>query len=197
MKCPSSSSSLCLYLQQVRSVDRDDSFIFFLWCCLSTCDSRLPLSGAVQLIYAQLGASVTLDPPAVADSEKPYFTWYFGEIAIAWRNPFRPLPTKGNHFVSIVTRSHKQLNIVKLKSNNFKNLILNMNIQATFTSCRADASFSMSDAKLVIRSVGKEHFGTFACTVQGKDTKVTYRILQLTGKNREKEKCHNHYKYFA
>lgn len=65
-------------------------------CCHPTFDSRLPLSGAVELRYAQLGSSVTLDPPVVDGSNQRYFTWAFKGQEVAWCNPFGSLPTKGN-----------------------------------------------------------------------------------------------------
>lgn len=96
---------------------RDDSFISFIWCCLPTCDSsHLSLSGAVKLKYAQLGGSVTLDPPDVRNPGQRYFTWYFRGAEIAWCNPYGPLPTNGNHLVSIVATGNKQLSNVKWTS---------------------------------------------------------------------------------
>lgn len=54
----------------------------------------------------------------------------------------------------------------------------------------------MSGAKLVITNVSKVHFETFVCTVQSTNIRITYRIVGLHGKNPDKEKCHNNYKYF-
>lgn len=74
--------------------------------------TAVSLSGDV-LKYAQLGGSVTLDPPSVTGEGHQYYTWYFGSSEIASYNSFGGSSTKGKHFVSYAASSHKQLDIVK------------------------------------------------------------------------------------
>ncbi|XP_076593485.1 CD4-1 molecule [Chaetodon auriga] len=46
----------------------------------------LSTRGAEEVIYAQLGATVFLKAPEVANSHNYYLYWYFGGAEIAWRN---------------------------------------------------------------------------------------------------------------
>lgn len=76
-----------------------------------------------------------------------------------------------------------------------EDLISNMNIHPSFIFCPADTNFLMSKENLTIKNVSKVNFGTFDCRVLD-NARITYRILQLHGKNTVKVKCHNDYQCF-
>lgn len=42
--------------------------------------------GAEEVMYAQVGQTVTLNPPEDFKSQKYYLNWYFGDREIAWAN---------------------------------------------------------------------------------------------------------------
>lgn len=48
--------------------------------------SPLPPPGADQIIYAQVGAAVTLNPPEGFKSHNYYLQWTFGNHELAWSN---------------------------------------------------------------------------------------------------------------
>ncbi|XP_074539377.1 CD4-1 molecule [Halichoeres trimaculatus] len=111
------------------------------------CNVLLTLSGAEDLVYAQVGDKVTLESPKV-NLDQHYLHWYFGDTnrqQIAWRNPLG-----GRGFVD------KPEATAKLWAN-----------------------LSWSGNSLVIKHIMQEHFGTFACEVDG-NIKATYKVLKLT-----------------
>lgn len=61
--------------------------------------------GAVEVIYKQVGETVTLDPPTGFESHKFYLTWSFEGFELGWRNHMggREL-TKGKWHVKISER---------------------------------------------------------------------------------------------
>uniref|UniRef100_A0A3Q3WS17 Ig-like domain-containing protein n=1 Tax=Mola mola TaxID=94237 RepID=A0A3Q3WS17_MOLML len=46
----------------------------------------LVLSGAEEVIYAQLGETITLKPPEGYKSHNYYLYWYFGDVELVWLN---------------------------------------------------------------------------------------------------------------
>lgn len=86
------SSSRCSCQHQVRSVDLK-FYIFYTGLLLRTIlrtvwfvSTPLTPPGAQEIVYAQVGQTVTLKPPANFKSLKYYLTWTFGEAEIAWSN---------------------------------------------------------------------------------------------------------------
>lgn len=75
----------------------------------------------------------------------------------------------------------------KRAADSVEDLILNI----SFIFRSADANFLLSKEKLTIRNVTQVNFGTFRCEVS--DNAITYKILQVHGKNTDKVKSHIDY----
>lgn len=93
---PSSSSWLRSRPSRVRHTDCK-WFLYFdfrtVWLCAVTNNILLPLLGALEVIYAQLGETATIKPPEIDDYKKHYVYWQLEDRpydvdALVWRNPW-------------------------------------------------------------------------------------------------------------
>lgn len=59
-----------------------------VWLCSSTHNILLTLLGAEEVVYAQVGDTVTLKPPEGKNLQRQYLYWFFSDLQVAWRNSF-------------------------------------------------------------------------------------------------------------
>lgn len=76
--------------------------------CIATLPVLVVLLGAEEVVYAEVGGTVTLKPPDGFHLQTHYLQWYFGGLELAWRNPHGGTSLNSGELRHVVARFHRR-----------------------------------------------------------------------------------------
>ena len=168
--------------------------LWTVWFCALTHDVLLTLSGADEVLYAQVGETVTLKPPQEYTPSVHYLYWYFGDLELAWRNPHGGSGINdGKQCIELFTyikflgcflyyQYIMQVEIMKL-SRFFS--ILTTVFLAGQDMAKWKDKLSWSGNSLIIKEIPEEQFGTFTCKLPRDKLEKNYKLLKVQGKGKK------------
>lgn len=161
-----------------------------VFVCTSTHDICFSLLGAVEVIYAQVGDTVTLNCPQL-----PYMYWLFQGTNLAWINSLGGRGINGE----ICFELFIHVFIITLHCFYQENLFCKVTVTQTVNSCLAvekvglrkdwenKLSWSQHRPSLVISNIDDKKFGTYHCKSSSKDNErpvATIKVLKVDGKRK-------------
>uniref|UniRef100_UPI0037E805B9 CD4-1 molecule n=1 Tax=Semicossyphus pulcher TaxID=241346 RepID=UPI0037E805B9 len=150
-------------------------------------------AGAVEVVYAQVGDTVTLRPPRVTDLNRYYMYWYFGknkDLQLAWRNNFgnAGFAEKAEQWKTKLSLSDDSLIIKGIQQENFGTIVCELTLAGKPTETKSYQLLKVNATTVPAAPLVPGESLTLICSVE---TPQGQRTPQIRWLNPQGEKMTN------